>query len=420
MARTRDDRVAVRNGTHAVRTGVLPATIPATAAATQVWEVIVIGAGPAGAAAALRLARVGRRTLLIERSAMPRPKVCGCCLSPQAGRELTALDLPPEALATAIPLAAVRLVAGGHAARIPMQGAVTLSREALDTALVRAAVAAGAHWLPRTTVRGIEEHADGVRLVADADPDAVVRLKGAVAVVAAGIVDSIRVDTAADTPVVPRPGRRIAPTSRIGLGATLPAEAGDLPAGELVMATSRGGYAGIVRLEDGRLDVAAAVDRARLGGADGPAAVLAAILAESCGRLALPLDTQAVARAFVRATPALTRQAPVHAGTRGRVLRVGDAAGYVEPFTGEGIGWALTSGRLVAESIAAAPDPASAAAAWAGGHRAAFVGHHRRCRAVATAVRHPRLVAGLVRLAGLAPQAAAGVLPWITGGGGSR
>ena len=399
----------------------IPATIPATVAATQAWEAIVIGAGPAGAAAALRLARGGRRTLLIERSAMPRPKVCGCCLSPQAVRELAALDLPPDALAAAIPLAAVRLVAGGHAARIAMQGAVTLSRETLDTALVRAAVAAGAEWLPRTTVRGIEEHADGVRLLAEAVPEAPVRLQGAVAVVAAGIADSIRVAAAAGTPHdPPRPGRSIAPTSRIGLGATLAAEAGDLPAGELVMATSRAGYVGIVRLEDGRLDVAAAVDRARLGGADGPAAVLAAILAEACGRIALPLDTEAVRRAFVRATPALTRQAPVRAGAVGRVLRVGDAAGYVEPFTGEGIGWALTSGRLVAESIAAGPDPASAAAAWVGGHRAAFIGHHRRCRAVATAVRHPRLVAGLVRLAGLAPQAAAEVLPWITGGGGSR
>jgi flavin-dependent dehydrogenase len=302
----------------------------------------------------------------------------------------------------------------------PNRGA-TLSREALDAALVRAAIAAGAEWLPLTAVRGIVEHLDGVSLLADTVPEGSVRLEAAVAVVAAGLADAIRVTADAGPPHdPPRPGRRISPTSRIGLGATLPADAADLPAGELVMATSRAGYAGIVRLEDGRLDLAAAVDRGRLGDAESPAALLASVIAEASGRLPLPIDIRAVARAIVRATPPLTRQAPVRAGPHGRVLRAGDAAGYVEPFTGEGIGWALTSGRLVAEAIAASSDPAAAAGAWASGHRAAFTAHHRRCRAVATAVRHPRLVAGVVRLAGLVPAAAAGMLPWITGGGGSR
>jgi flavin-dependent dehydrogenase len=399
----------------------IPATLSADVAATRTWDAIVVGAGPAGAAAAVRLARSGRRTLLIERSTMPRPKVCGCCLSPQAGRELDGLGLPPEALATAIPLVAVRLVAGGRAARIAMRGAATLSREALDTALVRAAIAAGAQWLPQTTIRGIEEHAGGVMLHADTVSRGPVRLEAAVAVVAAGLADAIRITADAGAAADP-PGRsrRIAATSRIGLGATLAAEAADLPAGELVMATSRAGYVGIVRLEDGRLDVAAAVDPRQLGRAPGPAAFLAELIAEARGRIALPLDTDAVARAVVRATPPLTRQAPVRAGIHGRVLRVGDAAGYVEPFTGEGMGWALTSGRLVAEAIAASSDPAAAAAAWETSHRTAFAAHHRRCLAVAAAVRHPRLVAGVVRLAGLVPATAAGMLPWIAGGGGSR
>lgn len=396
----------------------IPATIPPSDAAAIAWDAVVVGAGPAGASAALRLARSGRRVLLVERSAMPRPKVCGCCLSPRAGRELAALGIAADGLAAAIPLATVRLIADGHAARIAMRHTATLSREALDTAVVRAAIAAGVHWLPHTIVRGIEEHTDRVAIAADHAEGGPVSLHAAVAAVAAGLADAIRVVSAGDpSGPLPRHAHRISATSRIGLGTTLPAEAGNLPAGELVMATSRAGYVGVVRLEDGRIDVAAAIDRNWLGNSAGPAAVLAGMLAEACGRSACPLDTAALARAFVRATPALTRRAPVRAGMHGRVLRIGDAAAYVEPFTGEGIGWALTCGRLVAEAIAAAPDASSAALAYERRYRAAFAGQHRRCLAVATAVRHPRAIVGLVGLAGFMPRAAATVLPWVTGGG---
>ena len=66
----------------------LPATLSAEGAAATSWQCVVIGAGPAGSAAALRLAAQGWRVLLIDRGSMPRPKVCGCCLSPQAMAEL--------------------------------------------------------------------------------------------------------------------------------------------------------------------------------------------------------------------------------------------------------------------------------------------------------------------------------------------
>ena len=132
------------------------ATLTPAAAAAIDWHGIVIGAGPAGAAVAIRLARQGLRVLLVDRSSMPRPKVCGCCLSPLAVAELASL-CPANALPSLLPLATVCLVSAGRSARIPMPGGGVLSREALDTALVRQAIAAGADWLPTMLVEAIHE-----------------------------------------------------------------------------------------------------------------------------------------------------------------------------------------------------------------------------------------------------------------------
>lgn len=73
-----------------IRAHEFAATISPAAAAATPWQAVIVGAGPAGSAVAIRLARAGWRVLLVERSDMPRPKVCGCCLSPQARAELRA------------------------------------------------------------------------------------------------------------------------------------------------------------------------------------------------------------------------------------------------------------------------------------------------------------------------------------------
>ncbi|MCE2727815.1 MAG: FAD-dependent oxidoreductase, partial [Planctomycetaceae bacterium] len=70
------------------------ATIDLDAAAALCWDVVIVGAGPAGGAAALRLARHGLRVIVIDRGALPRGKLCGCCLSAAAVAELRSLDIP--------------------------------------------------------------------------------------------------------------------------------------------------------------------------------------------------------------------------------------------------------------------------------------------------------------------------------------
>jgi flavin-dependent dehydrogenase len=187
------------HGSSSPSADVLPTTT--LVAATLIdWHCIVIGAGPAGAAVAIRLARGGLRVLLVDRSKMPRPKVCGCCLSPLARAELAAI-CPPHSLPTGLPLASVRLVSAGKSARIPMPDGVVLSRESLDAALVRQAIAAGADWLPNLTADAIHEppaghDVDALMVVARAmtsQQQEAAQLHSRMVVIAAGLADTVRV-----------------------------------------------------------------------------------------------------------------------------------------------------------------------------------------------------------------------------------
>jgi flavin-dependent dehydrogenase len=396
------------------------ATVRPEEAAAVAWHVIIIGAGPAGAAAAIRLARGGRRVLLVDRSGMPRSKVCGCCLSSTALAELRGLGFtadPHGRILGAAPLERVRVVAARREVTLPMPPGGTLSRESLDTQLVQGAIEAGAAWLSWVDVTAVADapsppssvsitcrpqsgHEDGPAFSLSADA----------AIIATGLADHVRVPGG--------PPRTIQPGSRIGVGTTLPAGALDLPGGELVMAIGRGGYCGIVQLEDGRLDVAAAIDRQLVAtaGGSGPAATM--ILQEAAGDAAWASRARDVFAAVpFQATPPLTRSAAPVAGMAGRILRVGDAVGYVEPFTGEGMGWALVGGRLAADALLASPSPAAA-------YREAQVAfarqHHRRCRRIAAVLRHPWLVGSAIRVAAAAPWMAEPLVPMLVGGGRSE
>jgi flavin-dependent dehydrogenase len=404
----------------------IPATLSAAAAAAVPWQAIVIGAGPAGGAVAWSLATRGVKVLLIDRHILPRGKVCGCCLSPQALRELRLLgdDAIPDGI---VSLAAVRIAHRSTCVRLPLSAGGVVSRELLDTHLVRQAIAAGCQWLPSARVVSIDDSRvspTATVTVAHAESSRPVGLHTAVAIIATGLADPVRIGS--ERMPGRAVGRRIAPRSRIGLGAVLAPTAADLPSGELLMVIGREGYCGLVRLDDGRIDVAAAMDRAPLASHADPAAAVAALLSESAGHVGRMLPTPAALHAAgFRATPALTRRAPLLAGSQGRIFRVGDAAGYVEPFTGEGIGWGLTSARLLVESLcpssALLSEPSvNAASRYRLAHRRHFATRYTRCRLVAESLRHPSMVAAAVSVARAAPWAARRLVPALIGGGVSR
>jgi flavin-dependent dehydrogenase len=185
--------------------------------------------------------------------------------------------------------------------------------------------------------------------------------------------------------------RRVAHGSRVGLGCVIdrPVADGlnDFAAGAIGMAVGAGGYVGTVRTETGSLNVAAAVDPSSLRAGGGPAAAVAGLLRAA----GFPVP-DALAEVRWHGTVPLTGRPVAVAGRRLFVL--GDAAGYVEPFTGEGIAWALGSARAVA------PLALRAVRGWDDSMIRGWTALHRRrvrhrqwaCRAIAAGLRHPGLV----------------------------
>jgi flavin-dependent dehydrogenase len=349
------------------------------------FDIAVVGAGPAGSVAAVLLARAGRRVTLLDKATFPRRKVCGCCLNGHALSALAAAGLAelPESLG-AIPLTRVQLGANGRTATVKLPGGLALSREAMDVALVREAEAAGASVRTGVKVKLGELTPDGWTLQAGSD-----------SVLAKVVIDATGLNgqlTATDTAV--------AVTSRIGAGTVIGAPP-SYPAGVIHMATGGGGYVGLVRVEGGRLDVAAAFDPQFVKTCGG-LGVAAEQVVRPSGLPPLP----ELAGADWKGTPPLTRTPRAVAGPRW--FAVGDATGYVEPFTGEGMAWAL------AAAVAVVPVANRAVDGWIEAHAREWTVAHKRvvsrrqsvCKAAARVLRSPGVCSLVVRGLNLMPSLA--------------
>jgi flavin-dependent dehydrogenase len=373
-------------------------TLAPDAASRVGWDAAVVGAGPAGALAARQLARRGLRVLLLDRAAFPRPKTCGGCLNGAALATLQLAGLGDLPARLAAPrLRATRLLTRFGRADIPLPGGVSLSRFALDAALVRAALAAGADFLPGVTIR-VEQVEDERRVLALRRPEQAQSLRARVVLVADGVGGRALAH-------LPEFAVRVAPAARLGVGTTLAGD--DMPCqpGVIYMACGRGAYLGMVRLEDGRLNLAAACDAAHLRQCGRPAAMAARLLRE----VGLPRPAELDAAQW-RGTPPLTRARTALAGER--VFVLGDAAGYVEPFTGEGMAWALAAALQVAPLAAAGTTRwrDDLARRWETKFRREFARRQRACRWMTRLLRQPRLADAATRVLSRAPWLAGGLV----------
>ena len=268
-----------------------------------------------------------------------------------------------------------------------------LSREVFDAALAEAAETEGARFVPDCKA-SLKQGARDQWTLSLQQGGVISEVSARVVLAADGLGQ--RLLNTAET-FESRP----AESARIGAGVMLDDRAGKFSRGVIYMATGSGGYVGLVRVEGNRLNVAAALDPAVVRECGGPGPAATAIMAGT------GLDApEGLAEANWRGTPGLTRRA--NRVSAHRFLVLGDAAGYVEPFTGEGMAWALLAGRAIAPIVYGALENFDRTVELAWAHRCRELNGSAlwRCRMISAGLRRPGLVKAVTIALGRMPALA--------------
>ena len=325
-------RAAERPPTPASFPQYVPAELPG-----GVWDVAIIGAGPAGSVAAVRLASRGVRVLMIDRRRFPRDKACGDALIGDAIQCLRRNGLYDRVARLAW---ATRTLTAYSPSQIAVDvGAefLTLKRSVLDAELVAAAAARGVTVCYGTVSRVAEERPGIVR----------VELSGAAPVRARLAM----IATGADTSLLRAEGMLTRPQpSGIAIRAYIRSA---VELDRLVISFDRSiipGYAWIFPLGGGEYNVGCGVFQ---GGADGGGRMLRELLDRFLGEFPLARELRARATNEGPVRGALLRCGLTGArpDNGGRVLAIGETIGTTFRFTGEGIGKAMESGELAADVV---------------------------------------------------------------------
>ena len=353
-------------------------------------DLVIIGGGPAGAAAACRLASAGQNVLLCERQPKPRPQVCGEFLSAGACAELADLGVLPQVLGAA-PITHVRLVHGTRQARAPLSfAAYGLSREALDQRLLMRAGERGAHVLRGLAVRRLERTRQAWRVVFGDGAT----IEAPTVLLASGKHDL-------------RSHRRPRPAAADVIGFKmhwrLAAAQAMALARHVELVWFDGGYAGLQPIENGQANlclVLSAAAFARLGRSWGR-------LLEHLEGIAPHLGARLAGAEASWSHPATIAGVPyghLHRDGADGPYRLGDQLAVIPSFAGEGIALALRTARRAALAVRAGETPAAY-------HRAAARDLRRPLRAACALayLTRPRIARQLAVELGRLP----GVLPML-------
>ncbi len=343
---------------------------------------LVVGGGPAGSVTALLLARAGRPVVLIDRRSFPRAKPCGECANPGTVEHLRTLDL-----AELVELQRPGRLEGwelrgprGRTWRVRFPDDVrtwTVDRTSFDHALLEAAAVAGADVRTGVTFEGLAslDEAGGRARVRAGGSTSSVRFGRLVG--ADGLHSRVRAELHLDA---------VGATRKAGVA--LHVRGVDRPPGWGALDLDRDLTIGLSPLDpEGDRWTLVVVTR---GGVRPPTGARQAIVAAT---RRLPGVATATAASDVLGCGPFDR--PVERPWRPGAVLVGDAAGYFDPVTGQGIGRAIGSARLAADALLAGGGPRDLAV-YARRLRAARRGGVRVQRLIDAALRRPALLARLL------------------------
>ncbi|HWL93627.1 MAG TPA: FAD-dependent monooxygenase [Phycisphaerae bacterium] len=357
-----------------------------TGGSSRGGDIVIVGAGPGGCAAALRLARLGHRVELFEQARFPRNKVCGGCLSGDAVEELETLLVPGRGFIFSLPgtpVQSIEFIIGSRRIRTsPRNRCRIIPRDLLDSTLADAASAAG------TRLRFGEK----ARLITSDDGMSRIEISDRV-------VTPRWILWAAGLAHVPASfkHRSRKSSAMVGQAWSIRPNAVCPPMGHIALHWLHGGYVGLATVDTDRCLIALAARTTSLAGQK-PWDALKNLNPRSplLEPVALIPPSGALA---ISSFPYRPRSLG-----RGNLLMIGDAAGFEEPFSGEGIGQALRSAR---EAVDAILNENSYDAAQR--HYATAMAAHRRIR------RRTRWLAAALRspVANLVLNRAIGPAPWL-------
>ncbi len=296
----------------------------------SVWDVVVVGAGPAGASAAHAAACAGRRVLLLEKAELPRYKTCGGgIIGPSREALPPGFEMPLRDRVHAVTFSLNGKLSRTRRSKQMLFGLI--NRPEFDAALVESATAAGAALRTGVTVSRVEQHGPSVpdrRTVAVVLSDgetvlarAVVGADGSASRIAGHVgvkVEQVDLGLEAEIPVPPTVAEDWAGRVQIDWGPIPGSYGWVFPKGDTLTV-------GVIS-------------------ARGEGAETKRYLQDFIARLGLAGFEPSISSGHL--TRCRSDDSPL---SRGRVLVCGDAAGLLEPWTREGISFALRSGRLAGE-----------------------------------------------------------------------
>jgi menaquinone-9 beta-reductase len=315
------------------------------------YDVLIVGGGPAGSGTAIRLAQNGLKVLVVEQKKFPRPKLCGEFISPECVTHFAELGVLEDISLNAAPIGRTVFYArNGRSVAIPSEWFATgspalgLSRAKMDALLLQRARAAGANILEDCNAAGLmieEKKVVGIRLKQPGGD--VINVQANLVIDATGrsrrLVREIEKGEGF---------RRPARAAYVAFKAHLDNAA--VADGDCEIYAYRGGYGGCSRIEDGlhNLCFIVSADLARRFQSDLAALVEQVVCTNK--RATLSLQDAGFTGAWLAV--------PIERYGRGQLapaeglLAVGDAASFIDPFTGSGILIALESGKVAAKAIA--------------------------------------------------------------------